>query len=156
MTAAGISRLSKGASLGIALRTRAMDHRPLTPDAISAAPRKKGSSRCTRSKGDACRLAAVYMPTSVTPCTVAAAVFSATGQQINTFVDACYDVEYCEAYEKRRMLKVHDERGITVSSDIALDVRLTVSPTPKMIRRFRSSSSMLVSVRAALARASLI
>ncbi len=36
-----------------------MDHRPETPEAISAAPMKKGSSSHTRSSGCACSLAAI-------------------------------------------------------------------------------------------------
>ena len=55
------------------------------------------------------------------------------------------------------MLHMHDVRGVISSLDCEQQgVRRTVSPTPKTMRRFRSSSSMLVSVRAALARASLI
>ena len=46
-----------------------MDHKPVMPEVISAAPRKKGSSSHTRSSGCACSFAAVYIATSVTLCT---------------------------------------------------------------------------------------
>ena len=49
--------------------TRAMDHKPDTPEAISALPRKKGSSSQTRSRGCACSLAAVNIVNTVTACT---------------------------------------------------------------------------------------
>lgn len=49
-------------------RTRAMVHKPLTPDTISAAPKKKGNSKYSLSAGCACSLAAVYMAMSATDC----------------------------------------------------------------------------------------
>ena len=55
-------------SAGRAERTRAMDQRPLAPETISAAPRKKGSSRFARSSGCACSFAATHMPMRATDC----------------------------------------------------------------------------------------
>ena len=45
-----------------------MDHKPDTPEAISALPRKKGSSSQTRSRGCACSLAAVNIVSTVIAC----------------------------------------------------------------------------------------
>lgn len=48
--------------------TRAMDHKPVMPDTISAAPRKKTGSTPSRSKGLACLSTRYHTRTAVTPC----------------------------------------------------------------------------------------
>jgi hypothetical protein len=49
-------------------RTRAMDQRPETPDAISAAPRKNTGSTPSRSKGPACLSTRYHTSSPVTTC----------------------------------------------------------------------------------------